>query len=82
MSHHEPRRQLLAQPSLQAMAACIGLLLLGWPVIQIAGERGHWILFYYVFTAWAALVLLLVFVGRAIHDAAENRESTSGPDPQ
>lgn len=80
MRNQEHLRHLLAQPSLQSMAACIGGLLLGWPVIQIAGDQGHWTLFLYVFWVWAALILLLVFVGRAITRSARDREPNSGPD--
>ncbi len=79
MSDQEHEGHLLAQPSLQSMAACIAGLLIGWPVIQIVGDKGQWTLFLYVFTVWAALVLLLVFIGHAIAQSGRPDDSTTGP---
>ena len=77
MSHQGHHTHLLAQPSLQSLAATIGGLLLGWPVIHIVGEKGHWAVYFYVFSVWAVLVVLLVFIGRAISRAARASELTS-----
>lgn len=71
---------LLAQPSMQLLLAVVGGLLLGWPVIQIAGERGQWVLYFFVFMVWAVLILMLAFVGRAITRSARAPDSTTGPD--
>lgn len=69
---------LLTQPGLQLLLAAVGGMLLAWPVIHIAGEAGQWTLYFYVFTVWAGLVLLLVWIGRAITGAAQHHDATPG----
>ena len=70
---------LLTQPGLQLLLAAVGGMLLAWPVIHIAGEAGHWALYVYVFTVWAGLVLLLVWIGRAITRSTPPHDATPGP---
>lgn len=72
-------QQLLAQPSLHVLMAIGAGLLLGWPVIHIAGERGHWALYGYVFAVWLGLVALLMLVGRAIAQSARDAEVAPTP---
>lgn len=64
-------RLFLVQTPIQAMLAGLGGLLVAWPILQIAGERGTEALFVYVFVVWAALVGLLLAVGRCIARVAE-----------
>lgn len=72
-------KHLFSQPSLHVLLAIGGGLLLGWPVISIVGERGHWALYGYVFAVWLGLIALLVLVGRAITDSARRAESDQTP---
>lgn len=60
------RVRLLAEPAIQVVLAWAGLVLLGWPLIQIAGERGTTALFVYVFVVWALLIVLIVLVSRSL----------------
>lgn len=62
----KPARLLLVQPAIQLVLAALGVLLVGWPILQIAGERGTAVLFVYVFGVWSALIVLLALVGRCI----------------
>lgn len=73
------QKYLLAQPGIQVLLAMVAGALLGWPVINIAGERGTWSVFIYVFSLWAVFVLLLACMGRAI--AQSSCAGESGPDP-
>ena len=72
-------KSLLAQPSLHVLLAIGGGLLLGWPVIHIAGERGHWAVYIYVFSVWAGLIVLLALVARTIARSARDTESADAP---
>ena len=69
------KKKLLTQPSLHVLAATGAGMFVGWPVIHIAGQRGQWALFGYVFVVWLLLVLLLALIGRAIHRAERDQES-------
>lgn len=75
------KKHLLAQPSLHVLMAIGGGLLLGWPVIHIAGERGHWALYGYVFAVWLGLAALLVLVGRAISQSDRAAKAAPAPPP-
>lgn len=69
------KKKLLAQPSLHVLSTIGAGMFVGWPVIHIAGQRGQWALFGYVFVVWPLLVLLLGFIGHAIHRATSTQES-------
>ena len=56
----------LAELPVQSMLAVFGVLLLSWPIIQIAGERGVISLFQYLMLVWGGLIVLLALIGRAI----------------
>lgn len=79
MSDQKPRISLLTQPGLQLLLAVIGGMLLAWPVIHIVGEAGHWALYVYVFSVWVGLVVLLVWLGRAITRSAAPHDVAPGP---
>jgi uncharacterized membrane protein len=72
-------KPLLLQPSMHVLLAIVGGLLLGWPVLNITGERGHWAVYSYVFSVWLGLVALLVLVGRTIARSARAAESDPAP---
>lgn len=44
----------------------LAALLLVWPIVQIAGDRGTLSFFAYIFVVWTGLVLLLGRIGMAI----------------
>lgn len=69
---------LLADPAIQLVLAWLGLILLGWPVIQIAGGRGVLALFAYVFALWGALVIVLFAVSRSLRRSFEAAEERAG----
>ena len=72
-------KSLLLQPSLHVLLA-MGLgMLLGWPVISISGDQGHWVLYLYVFSVWVLMVALLAFIGRAIATSTPDDAPTSEP---
>lgn len=79
MSQNRHPEHLLAQPGMQLLLAVVGGMLLGWPVIRIAGEQGHWVLYLFVFTVWASLIVLLALIGRAITRSAHTDDSVSDP---
>ena len=74
------KSNLLSQPSLHALLATGFCMLLGWPVISIVGDQGHWVLYFYVFPVWMLMVVLLAFMGRAIAKSATDDAPASGPD--
>lgn len=63
------KRNLLADAPVQLVLALLAGVFLSWPIIQIAGAGGAAVLFAYLFTVWAGLVLLLWRIGRAIAGA-------------
>ena len=65
----------LSRSAVRIFACLLGLLLLSWPLISIAGSRGLFAMFGYVFTVWLALVLVLVLIGRA---ARRERKGSRG----
>lgn len=70
-------KHLLVQPSLHVLMAIGGGLLLGWPILHVVGEHGHWTLYGYVFAVWLGLIAMLVLVGRAISQSDRAAEAAT-----
>lgn len=73
------RRSPLAELPIHVLLACVGALLLSWPIIQVAGEHGMMPWATYLFAVWAGIILLLAAIGRALarHPAPPTAEETS-----
>lgn len=69
----------LADPLLQVALTWLGAFLVGWPLIQIAGERGTIALFVYVFMIWGGLVVLLFVVSRSLRHRSPPTRSDDKP---
>lgn len=69
----------LADPLLQIALVWVSALLVGWPLIQIAGARGVIAMFLYVFVIWGVLVGLIFAVSRSLRDSMP--PAASGEDP-
>jgi hypothetical protein len=67
---------LLADPAIQLVLAGMSVILLGWPMIQIAGGRGMPAMFIYVFVVWGGLVILLFAVSRSLRGALRSADET------
>lgn len=60
------RKTLLADLPIQRMIAVVAGLLLSWPIIGIAFERGSIALLLYLFALWSGLIVLLWRIACAI----------------
>lgn len=69
--------RLFADPAVLAVAILLAGLLFGWPLIQVAGERGTLALYIYIFTAWTLVVALLALIGRQL--GRDEREHPGSP---
>lgn len=56
----------LADPTLRLALTWACALLVGWPLLQIAGARGIGALFLYVFVIWSGLIVVLFAVARSL----------------
>lgn len=66
MPNGKNKPPLLADPAIQLALTGVAGALVGWPLIQIAGERGMWALFLYIFVVWGGLVLVLLAISRGL----------------
>lgn len=57
------------------LAFHIGVLLFCWPLLSIPAESGGTGLFYYILTAWAVLVIILVCMGESIRRSQTTEEN-------
>ena len=64
------KRLPLAELPMQVGLAGMGVLLLSWPIVQVAGEHGtiHWAM--YLFAVWVGIILFLAAIGRAVGRSA------------
>lgn len=59
----QPHQSVFADPAVRGVVAALAGLLFGWPMIQIAGEKGTLTLFIYVFVVWALVITVLALIG-------------------
>lgn len=74
-------RSLWTQPSLHVLMAVASGLLVGWPIIEITGARGHWAVYLYVFAVWLLMLLILALIGHAIVRAERTSAAASDVPP-
>lgn len=72
----KPRR--LTDPLFQLALAWVSAVLVGWPVIQIAGAHGMLAVFVYVLVVWSGLVVVLYAVSRGLQRSAPPKASKDG----
>lgn len=72
----KPRR--LTDPLFQLALAWVSAVLVGWPLIQIAGAHGTLAVFVYVFVVWSGLVVVLLAVSRNLQRSAPPKSSNDG----
>jgi len=71
-----PRR--VTDPLFQIVLAWVSAVLVGWPLIQIAGAHGMLAVFVYVFVVWSGLVVVLLAVSRSLQRSAPPKSSNDG----
>ncbi len=59
-------RSIFSLPGFQVLLFCLFAALFNWPILSIAGRFRDQTLFYYLFLAWALLILLLLLMGRNV----------------
>ena len=79
MNNQNHKPSLLADPAIQLALAGLAGALVGWPLIQIAGERGMSALFVYIFAVWGGLVLVLFAVGQSLRRSWQRAKDTDEP---
>jgi hypothetical protein len=57
--------ELLAEPGIQVLLFCLGMVLLNWPFLGSEALNRPVVLFRYFFFVWIALILILFLVARA-----------------
>ena len=70
-----PRSPRLTDPAMQRVLAGLAFLLLSWPLLQIAGDRGTLALFVYLFLVWIGLVAVLLMLARSLRRTEQPTEN-------
>jgi hypothetical protein len=69
-----PHFAFLTRPPFHLLLFVLGCLLFGWPLLSIVAGHGPTATYWYFFAAWAALILALVLIGRALGRRDAERE--------
>lgn len=69
-------RNLYRLPAFHGFLACLGFILLSWPIVTIVDEQRGEATFLYLFTVWALLILLMFFLARSLAAREKSKRNT------
>ncbi len=74
----ERLRKLFKQTGFHIFLFFLSLILFGWPLVHFSNVKRLEVMFYYLFAAWALVIVLLFVVSRGLSESAETEETENG----